>query len=144
MTDPRPCVLFLCVHNAGRSQMALAWFGALAGGRADVFSAGSAPAAEVNPAAVAAMSEVGIDIARAVPRRWDDAMLAQADVVVTMGCGDSCPFVPGTRYEDWAVDDPAGQPVERVRAIRDDIRDRVRGLLDTLGIEAAETPQSRA
>jgi protein-tyrosine-phosphatase len=124
--------------------MALAWFRALAGARADVYSAGSAPAAEVNPAAVAAMSEVGIDIARAVPRRWDDAMLAEADVVVTMGCGDTCPYVPGTRYEDWTVDDPAGQPVERVRAIRDDIRDRVRGLLDSLGIEAAETPQSRA
>jgi protein-tyrosine-phosphatase len=124
--------------------MALGWFTALAGGRAAAFSAGSAPAAAVNPVAVAAMSEVGIDIAHVVPRRWDEAMLERADVVVTMGCGDTCPYVPGTRYEDWAVDDPAGQPVERVRAIRDEIRDRVHRLLHALEIEAAEPPQARA
>jgi protein-tyrosine-phosphatase len=144
MSEQNPCVLFLCVHNAGRSQMALGWFSALAGDGADAYSAGSAPASVVNPAAVAAMSEVGIDIEHAVPRRWDEALIARADVVVTMGCGDTCPYVPGTRYDDWAVDDPAGQPVERVREIRDDIRDRVRSLLADLGIESGETPRPRA
>jgi protein-tyrosine-phosphatase len=144
MSEQKPCVLFLCVHNAGRSQMALGWFTALAGDRAEAYSAGSAPASEVNPAAVAAMSEAGIDIAHAVPRRWDDALIAHADVVVTMGCGDACPYVPGTRYEDWPVDDPAGQPVARVRAIRDDIRHRVRRLLTELGIESDESPRTHA
>ncbi len=135
MSEHKPSVLFLCVHNAGRSQMALGWFRALADGRADAYSAGSAPADEVNPAAVAAMAEVGVDIANAAPRRWDEALLAQVDVVVTMGCGDSCPYVPGTRYEDWPVADPAGQELALVRAVRDDIRDRVRGLLAELGID---------
>jgi arsenate reductase (thioredoxin) len=132
--ETRPRVLFLCVHNAGRSQMALAWFEHLAGERAVAYSGGSAPAAQVNPAAVEAMAEVGIDIANAVPRRWDESMLRAADVVVTMGCGDSCPFVPGTRYDDWPVSDPAGRPVELVRAIRDEIRTRVENLLAELGV----------
>ena len=133
-TTSRPTVLFLCVHNAGRSQMALGWFEHLAAGRAVGLSGGSAPASELNPAAVAAMAEVGIDIASAQPRRWADADLEVADVVVTMGCGDSCPFVPGTRYEDWSLDDPAGQGVDAVRPIRDEIERRVRRLLAELGV----------
>src|SRR5690242_15987830 len=129
-----PSVLFLCIHNAGRSQMALGWFNHYAAGRATGYSGGSEPADSVNPAAVAAMAEVGIDIAQQTPRRWSDADLDAADVVVTMGCGDTCPFVPGTRYEDWPLDDPAGQPVETVRRIRDEIRGRVEQLLRELGI----------
>ena len=128
MTD-RPNVLFLCVHNAGRSQMALGWFTHLAGGRAAAWSAGSEPAEHVNPVAVEAMAEVGIDIASAQPARWTEAGLREADVVVTMGCGDACPYVPGTRYVDWPLDDPAGQGIEVVRPIRDEIRGRVEGLL---------------
>src|SRR5205085_2808921 len=131
-----PTVLFLCIHNAGRSQMALGWFDTLAGGAAAADSGESEPASAVNPVAVEAMAEVGIDIANARPQRWNDAMFEAADVVVTMGCGDTCPFVPGTRYEDWPVDDPAGQSIERVRAIRDDIEDRVRGQLRELGVQA--------
>ena len=104
-----PAVLFLCIHNAGRSQMALGWFEHLADGRAVAFSGGSEPADAVNPAAVQAMAEVGIDIAARTPRRWSDSDLAAADVVVTMGCGDTCPYIPGKRYEDWPLDDPAGQ-----------------------------------
>ena len=127
-----PTVLFLCIHNAGRSQMALGWFEHLAAGRADAFSGGSEPAAHVNPAAVEAMREVGIDIAGETPRKWSESDLHAADVVVTMGCGDTCPFVPGTRYEDWPLDDPAGQPVEFVRRVRDEIRDRVEALLTDL------------
>lgn len=133
MTDhppsTKPAVLFLCVHNAGRSQMALGWFTRLAAGRADAYSGGSEPADQVNPSAVAAMEEVGIDITAEHPQRWTDAMLRAADVVITMGCGDECPFVPGTRYEDWPLDDPAGQGVEAVRPIRDEIERRVRALL---------------
>jgi protein-tyrosine-phosphatase len=135
--DRRPSVLFLCVHNAGRSQMALGWFERLAAGRAVAWSGGSEPGAEVNPAAVAAMAEVGIDIAQQSPRRWSESDLEAADVVVTMGCGDACPFVPGTRYEDWPLDDPAGEPLEPVRRIRDEIRTRVERLLGELGVEAA-------
>jgi protein-tyrosine-phosphatase len=127
-----PTVLFLCVHNAGRSQMALGWFQHLAGVRAVAYSAGSEPADQVNPSAIAAMREVGIDIEHHTPRRWTDADLEAADVVVTMGCGDSCPFVPGTRYEDWPLDDPAGQGLEAVRPIRDEIEQRVRHLLASL------------
>jgi protein-tyrosine-phosphatase len=127
-----PTVLFLCIHNAGRSQMALGWFNHLAAGRAIAYSGGSEPADNVNPAAVAAMREVGIDIAHEQPRHWNHADLEAADVVVTMGCGDSCPYLPGTRYEDWPVDDPAGQPVEAVRPVRDDIRARVEKLLSDL------------
>jgi arsenate reductase len=132
--DPSlPTVLFLCVHNAGRSQMAMGWFNHLAGGRAVALSGGSEPGPSVNPAAVAAMAEVGIDIAREFPKPWTDAGVRSADVVVTMGCGDTCPFFPGTRYEDWALDDPQGQEVDAVRPIRDEIERRVRALLADLG-----------
>jgi len=129
-----PAVLFLCIHNAGRSQMALGWFNHLAKGRAIAWSGGSEPASEINPAAVQAMAEVGIDITREYPKRWTDEVLRSADVVVTMGCGDTCPYVPSKRYEDWPLDDPAGLGVDHVRPIRDDIRARVKTLLDQLGI----------
>jgi len=135
-TDGVPSVLFLCVHNAGRSQMAAGWLRALAGDGVDVFSGGSSPGTEVNAMAVAAMAEVGIDIAGQVPRRWSEQDLEVADVVVTMGCGDTCPFVPGTRYEDWELDDPAGQPIEMVRGVRDDIEQRVRVLMASLDVPA--------
>ena len=127
-----PTVLFLCIHNAGRSQMALGWFEHLADGRAAALSGGREPAGSVNPVAVAAMAEVGIDIAGRSPRRWSDADLDAADVVVTMGCGDTCPYIPGKRYEDWELDDPAGQGIDAVRPIRDEIERRVRVLLDVL------------
>ncbi|MDQ3937135.1 MAG: arsenate reductase ArsC [Chloroflexota bacterium] len=130
----RPRILFLCVHNAGRSQMAAGFMRELAGDVVDVYSGGSEPADRVNPIAVTAMAERGIDIASARPRRWDDDEVRAADVVVTMGCGDECPFYPGKRYIDWKLDDPAGQPIERVRPIRDDIERRVRGLLSELGV----------
>lgn len=136
MSASKPSVLFLCVHNAGRSQMALGWFEHLARGRAVGRSGGSEPAAEVNPAAVAAMAEVGIDIAGREPRRWTDDVVRAADVVVTMGCGDACPLHPGKRYEDWELDDPAGQSVEAVCTIRDEIRARVEALLESLGVES--------
>jgi protein-tyrosine-phosphatase len=131
-----PAVLFLCVHNAGRSQMALGWFQHLAGDRAVAWSGGSEPADRLNPAAVAAMGEVGIDIHDLTPKVWTDERLQAADVVVTMGCGDTCPFVPGKRYDDWPLDDPAGQSVDAVRPIRDEIERRVRALLAELGVEA--------
>ena len=129
-----PAVLFLCVHNAGRSQMALGWFTHLAGDRAVAWSGGSEPEAEVNPAAVAAMAEAGIDISRQFPKPWTNEFFQAADVVVTMGCGDSCPLVEGKRYEDWELDDPSGKSVEEVRPIRDEIRGRVVALLSQLGI----------
>ena len=135
--DHAPTVLFLCVHNAGRSQMALGWFTALAGDRATAWSGGSEPADQVNPAAVAAMAEVGIDISKEHPKRWTDEIVQAADVVITMGCGDACPFYPGTRYEDWELEDPAGQGVDAVRPIRDEIEQRVRTLLASLGVEVA-------
>jgi protein-tyrosine-phosphatase len=125
----QPTILFLCVHNAGRSQMAAAFARVLGAGRVAVFSGGSEPAASLNPAVVAAMAEKGIDIGAEVPRRWSDDDIRMADVVVTMGCGDSCPFYPGRRYEDWELEDPAGKPVEVVRGIRDEIEGRVRALL---------------
>ena len=134
MTD-RPAVLFLCVHNAGRSQMAAGWLRHLAGDRVRVFSGGSEPADQVTPAAIAAMSEDGIDIAGEQPQRWTDDDARTAVVVVTMGCGDVCPVDPGTRYEDWELTDPAGQPVEFVRTVRDEIRERVEGLIAGLAIE---------
>ncbi len=134
MTTTAPTVLFLCVHNAGRSQMAAGFLRHLAGNRVNVLSAGSEPGTEVNPTAVAAMAEVGIDIAGATPRTWTDEELGTTDVVVTMGCGDACPYVPGTRYVDWPLDDPAGQGIEAVRPIRDEIRGRVEGLMDELGV----------
>jgi arsenate reductase (thioredoxin) len=133
-TDGLPVVLFLCVHNAGRSQMALGWFERLAGGRAIAWSGGSEPGIEVNPAAVQAMAEIGIDIRGEYPKPWTDEIVQAADVVVTMGCGDACPLFPGKRYEDWVLDDPAGQDVEAVRPIRDEIGQRVRQLLAELDV----------
>lgn len=132
--DGLPTVLFLCVHNAGRSQMALGWFNHLADGRAVAWSGGSEPGTEVNPAAVEAMAEVGIDIAREFPKPWTEEIVRAADAVVTMGCGDACPIFPGKRYEDWSLEDPAGQGVGAVRPIRDEIEARVRGLLAELGV----------
>lgn len=131
----KPGVLFLCVHNAGRSQMAAGFLRALGGGSVEVFSAGSEPAQSVNQAAVEAMAEVGIDIAGAVPRRWSDEMIRSVDVVVTMGCGDTCPVFPGTRYIDWEIDDPAGKDLGQVRPIRDELERRVRGLMSVLGVD---------
>lgn len=135
--DALPSALFLCIHNAGRSQMALGWFNHLAEGRAIAWSGGSEPADKINPSAVAAMQEVGIDITGEYPKPWTDETLRASDVVITMGCGDTCPFYPGKRYEDWALEDPAGQGLEAVRPIRDDIEQRVRGLLASLGIETS-------
>ncbi|MFY1691875.1 arsenate reductase ArsC [Plantactinospora sp. WMMB782] len=134
--DGRPVVLFLCVHNAGRSQMALGFFQHLAGDRAVAWSGGSEPGTEVNPAAVAAMAERGIDISTEYPKPWTAEVVRAADVVVTMGCGDACPIFPGTRYENWDLDDPAGGTTERVRPVRDEIERRVRHLLDQLGVPA--------
>ena len=132
--DGRPTVLFLCVHNAGRSQMALGFFQHLAGDRAVAWSGGSEPGDEVNPAAIAAMGERGIDISAEYPKPWTDEIVRAADVVVSMGCGDACPVFPGKRYEDWVLDDPAGLGVEEVRPIRDEIERRVRRLLDELQV----------
>ena len=133
-SDGLPVVLFLCVHNAGRSQMALGWFQRLAGDGAVAWSGGSEPGLEVNRAAVEAMAEVGIDITEEFPKPWTDEIVQAADVVITMGCGDACPIFPGKRYEDWPLDDPAGQDVAAVRPIRDEIERRVRVLLDSLGV----------
>jgi arsenate reductase (thioredoxin) len=134
-TDLNPSVLFLCVHNAGRSQMAAGWMRHLAGDRVDVFSGGSEPAAELNKAAVAAMAEKGVDISGELPQPWADEIVRAADIIVTMGCGDACPAYPGKRYIDWALDDPAGKPLDEVRPIRDDLERRVRDLIAELGIE---------
>ncbi|MGY3519435.1 arsenate reductase ArsC [Micromonospora sp. PTRAS2] len=128
----KPSVLFVCVHNAGRSQMAAGWLRHLAGDAVEVRSAGSAPAEAVNPAAVEAMAEVGIDITDQRPKLLEYATAESSDVIVTMGCGDACPVFPGKRYEDWKLDDPAGQGVEAVRPIRDEIRSRVEALLREL------------
>jgi protein-tyrosine-phosphatase len=136
-TDGRPIVLFLCVHNAGRSQMALGFFEHLAGDNAIAWSGGSEPGTEVNPDAIAAMAERGIDIADEYPKPWTDEVVRAADVVITMGCGDACPILPGKRYEEWTLDDPAGQSVEQIRPIRDDIERRVRRLLDELNVPAS-------
>jgi len=125
-------VLFVCVHNAGRSQMAAGYLRALAGDRVRVLSAGSLPADRINPVAVEAMAEVGIDIAGAQPTPLSETDVASADVVITMGCGDACPFYPGTRYEDWVLDDPAGRGIDAVRVIRDEIEQRVRTLISSL------------
>src|SRR5262245_11692013 len=135
--DGPPIVLFLCVHNAGRSQMALGWFNRLAGGQAVAWSGGSVPGVEVNPSAIEAMREVGIDIAQEFPKPWTDEIVAAADVVVTMGCGDACPIFPGQRYEDWKLDDPAGRGLDAVRPIRDEIGQRVRELLASLEVPVA-------
>jgi arsenate reductase (thioredoxin) len=130
----KPSVLFLCVHNAGRSQMAAGWLRHLAGDRVVVWSGGSEPASEINPAAIAAMAEVGVDITDEFPKPWTDEIVRAADVVITMGCGDACPFYPGKRYEDWELPDPAGQGIDAVRPIRDDIRGRVEALLVSLDL----------
>ena len=122
----------MCVQNAGRSQMAAGWLRHLAGDRVTVWSGGSEPASQINPAAIAVMAEVGIDITAECPKLWTDEIVRAADVVVTMGCGDACPLYPGKRYEDWELDDPAGQDVDAVRPIRDEIRDRVEALLSSL------------
>ena len=127
-----PTVLFVCVHNAGRSQMAAGWLTELAGGRIDVRSAGSEPADQINPIAVEAMREVGIDITGEQPKKLTPESVEQADVVVTMGCGDTCPYFPGKRYLDWELTDPAGQPIEVVRMVRDDIKARVAALVGEL------------
>ena len=132
--DQMPKVVFLCVHNAGRSQMAAAFARHLGRDRIDVFSGGSDPTSAVNPGAVEVMAEVGIDISDSSPQHWTEEIIATADRVVTMGCGDECPFFPGVTYEDWPLADPAGLPVEEVRAIRDEIRRRVAQLLISLGI----------
>lgn len=134
--DGRPTVLFLCVHNAGRSQMAMGFFSHLAGDAAVAWSGGSEPGHAVNPAAVEAMRERGIDISGEFPKPWTDETVRAADVVISMGCGDACPIFPGKRYEEWVLDDPAGQGVAAVRPIRDDIERRVRVLLDELGVRA--------
>jgi arsenate reductase (thioredoxin) len=135
--DGKPTVLFLCTHNAGRSQMAMGFFTYLAGDAAVAWSGGSEPGNEVNPAAVEAMAERGIDIAHEYPKPWTDEIVQAADVIITMGCGDACPIFPGRRYEDWKLEDPAGMGVEAVRPIRDEIERRVRQLLDELEVPIA-------
>lgn len=131
-----PSVLFLCVHNAGRSKMAAGWLRHLAGDRVDVFSGGSEPAGAINHGVVAAMAEAGIDISDELPQPWADEMVRAADVIVTMGCGDACPLYPGKRYLDWELEDPSGKGIEQIRPIRDDIERRVRGLMAELGMDA--------
>lgn len=131
-TIPKPSVLFVCVHNAGRSQMAAGYLTQLAGDRIEVRSAGTQPAEQVNPVAIAAMAEEGIDITDQRPKVLTSDSVAASDVVITMGCGDTCPYYPGTRYEDWTLDDPAGQDIEHVRPIRDEIRRRVEDLVASL------------
>ena len=137
-TNDRPSVLFVCVHNAGRSQMAAAYLKHLSGGEIEVLSAGSAPADQVNPAAVAAMAEEGIDMSAEQPKLLSDSAVRASDVVITMGCGDTCPIYPGKRYEDWELEDPAGQGIEGVRPIRDQIRQRVTLLIESLGQPATD------
>lgn len=135
-TTLNPSVLFLCVHNAGRSQMAAGWMRHLAGDDVDVYSGGSEPADQVNQAVVSAMAEKGIDISGEIPQPWADEIVRAADVIVTMGCGDACPVFPGKRYLDWEVEDPSGKTVEEVRPIRDDLEQRVRSLMAELEIPA--------
>lgn len=138
VSDGRPTVLFLCTHNAGRSQMALGYFTHLAGDLAIAWSGGSEPGSEINPAAIAAMAEVGIDITGEYPKPWTDEIVQAADVVITMGCGDACPVFPGKRYENWDFPDPAGQGVDAVRPIRDQIEQRIQRLLSDLGVTAQQ------
>jgi protein-tyrosine-phosphatase len=144
MPDTRPEVLFVCVHNAGRSQMAAALLAQRAGSQVVVRSAGSAPADDINPAVVEAMVEIGIDLraSGARPKRLDDAVLRASDVVITMGCGDACPIYPGKRYEDWTLDDPAGQGIDGVRPIRDEIGRRVEALVASLGLADGSDPSA--
>jgi protein-tyrosine-phosphatase len=132
MSSSKPTVLFVCVHNAGRSQMAAGFMNELGAGRVEVLSAGSAPKDSINPIAVEAMQEVGIDISKNTPKVLTPQAVQESDAVITMGCGDACPFYPGKRYEDWVLDDPAGQGIESVRVIRDDIKKRVEQLLSEL------------
>ena len=132
MNTKKPAVLFVCVHNAGRSQMAAGFMRELAGGRVEVLSAGSAPKDSINPVAVAAMQEVGIDISNQQPKILTTEAVFESDAVITMGCGDACPIFPGKRYEDWVLEDPAGQDLEFVRKVRDDIKGRVEALLSEL------------
>ena len=132
MTDTKPSVLFVCVHNAGRSQMAAGFLRDIAGDRIEVRSAGSMPADQINPTAVEAMAELGIDITAEQPKVLTTEAVQASDVVITMGCGDACPFFPGKRYEDWKLDDPAGQGIDAVRPIRDDIRARIEQLVSEL------------
>lgn len=132
MNAPKPSVLFMCVHNAGRSQMAAGYLRAIAGDRVEARSAGSAPAESINPVAVAAMAEEGIDIGSQLPKVVTDDAVIASDVVITMGCGDECPYFPGKRYLDWKLDDPAGLPLEQVRPIRDEIKARVEALVQEL------------
>ena len=136
-----PAVLFLCVHNAGRSQMALGWFKQLVGQRAVAWSSGSEPGSEVNSAVVGAMAEVGIDLSMEFPKPWTDEFMEAADVVVTMGCGDACPLLPGKHYEDWEIDDPTGKSVAEIRPIRDEIGRRIRDLLDRLDVQHVKRGQ---
>ena len=136
-TPTVPSVLFVCVHNAGRSQMGAAFLTHLGGDRVEVRSAGSAPADTVNPAVVEALAEVGLDISAETPKVLTTEAVQASDVVITMGCGDACPYYPGKQYLDWKLDDPAGQGVDAVRPIRDEIERRIRGLLADLGVEAA-------
>ncbi len=133
-TDDKPSVLYVCIHNAGRSQMAAAYTRHLSGGAVEVLSAGSEPADQVNPSAVAAMAEDGIDITAETPKILTTDAVRASDVVITMGCGDTCPIFPGKRYEDWVLEDPAGKGVDSVRPIRDDIKGRVLALLAELGV----------
>ena len=142
MSTPKPSVLFVCIHNAGRSQMAAAYARVLSGGAVEVRSAGSAPAASINPAVREAMLEEGIDISAEKPKILTTEAVQASDVVITMGCGDTCPFFPGKRYLDWVLADPAGQGVESVRPIRDEIKGRVLGLLAELGVEAVPLPHA--
>ena len=135
----RPSVLFVCVHNAGRSQMAAAYLTALSGGQVEVRSAGSAPADQVNPSAVTVMAEEGIDLSAETPKILTTEAVKESDVVITMGCGDTCPIFPGKRYEDWELDDPAGQGVESVRTIRDEIKRRVLELMGSLAVAPVRT-----
>lgn len=132
MTNEKPAVLFVCVHNAGRSQMAAGFMRELAGNRVEVLSAGSAPKDSINPIAVEAMEEVGIDISNQQPKILTTEAVFESDAVITMGCGDACPIFPGKRYEDWVLEDPAGQSIEFVRGVRDDIKNRVQTLLSEL------------
>ena len=137
-TADRPSALFVCVHNAGRSQMATGFLSVMSGGAVEVRSAGSMPAGEINPVAVDAMLELGIDIRAERPKVLTTQAVQASDVVITMGCGDACPIFPGKRYEDWKLEDPAGQGIESVRPIRDEIRARVLTLLHELGVEPVE------
>jgi len=141
VTDPtkQPHVLFLCIHNAGRSQMALGFFEHYAAGRAIGTSGGSEPGDQVNPVAIEVMAERGIDISKEFPKPWTHTGLQAADAIITMGCGDECPFYPGKRYEDWVLEDPKGKDLDTVRAIRDDIEQRVIGLLESLGLPVPAT-----